>query len=291
MSHHIRRLLAVADASPEGERLARTAAALARRLDAGLVALWVLRRPSPSPAETFARGAGPMHEVFEHQAAAEAGLSTEARLAFVRAVGAAGVPVDFRPTWDDGAASLPPTRAGDLFVVGHPKLHDQPDALTAERLLIASGRPVLILPSDAESSVDGPVLICWNGSPAAGRAVEDALPLIRTAGSATILVVDDAASLEGVEDLTTSLREHGVKAAVRWTTSGSATVAETIAAVAGDLDAGLIVLGGYSRSPTLERIFGGVTRSFLAGAPRPLLLSHVPAHLARAQAPVGEAAG
>lgn len=290
MSHHIRRILAVVDASPEGARLARAAAALARRLDAQLVALWGLRRPSPSPAETFARGAGPMHEVFERQAALEAGLTRDARLACDRALGGAGVPVDFRPTWDDDAAPLPPAESGDLLLLGHPDLHDHPDALSAGRLLVQAGRPILILPSDARFSLDRPVLVCWNGSAAGRRAIDDALPLIRAAGSATILVVDEAASIESAEEVATSLGERGVNTTVRRMASGSASVADTIAAVAAELAVGLIVLGGYSRSPTVERIFGGVTRSFLAGPPCPILLSHVPAHLGRGQAAAGDAA-
>ena len=284
MPYPIRRILACVDGTPEGRRLAQASAALARRLNARLVALWGLRRPSPSPAETFARGSGPMHEVFAHQAAASAELVAQARRYCELAAGSAGVAADFRPVWDDDASPVPPAEAGDLFVGCHPRLPDLPDALSAERLLISSGRPVLILPGAASPDPGRPVLVCWNGSGAARRAVEDALPLLSRSGSATILVVDEAASALSAEDLATGLRERGVK------TSGSATVAETIAAVAADLDAGLVVLGGYSRSPTLERIFGGVTRSFLAAAPRPLLLSRVPDHVARGQAPSQQAA-
>ena len=290
MPYPIRRILACVDGTPEGRRLAQTSAALARRLNARLMALWGLRRPSPSPAETFARGSGPMHEVFARQSAASAELMTQARRYCELAAGSAGLAADFRPVWDDDASPVPPAEAGDLFVSCHPQLRDQPDALSAERLLIGSGRPVLILPGAANPDPGRPVLVCWNGSGAARRAVEDALPLLSRSGSATILVVDEAASALSAEDLATSLRERGVKADVRRKASGSATVAETIAAVAADLDVGLVVLGGYSRSPTLERIFGGVTRSFLAAASRPLLLSRVPDHVVRGQAPSEEAA-
>lgn len=284
MPHPTPRILACVDSSPEGLRLARASADLARQLHARLVALWGLRRPSPSPAETFARGSGPMHEVFAHEVAASAELTARARRECELATGSAGVAVEFRPVPDDAASPLPPAEAGDLFVVGDPRLPDQPEALSGERLLIGSGRPVLILPAGASLDLDRPVLIGWNGSPAARRAAEDALPLIRHAGSATILVVDEAASPESAQDLAENLTERGVLPTVRAVESGSATVAETIAAVAVELGAGLIVLGGYSRSPTLERIFGGVSRTFLAGASGPLLLSHVPGRVARGEA-------
>lgn len=290
MPQPIRRILACLDGSPEGRRLAQVSAALARRLHAPLVGLWGLHQPSPSAAETFARGAGPMHEVFAHQTAEAAELAAQARRDFELATVSAGAAVDFRPAWDDDAAPAPAAEPGDLFVVGHPRLRHQPDALSTERLLVSSGRPVLILPAVADLDFDRPVLIGWNGSAAGRRAVEDALPLIRAAGRATILVVDEAASLDSAEDLATSLRGRGVKADLRRTASESGTVAETISAIATELGAGLIVLGGYSRRPTLERIFGGVTRSFLSTAPRPLLLSHVPGHIGRGQISAGEAA-
>ncbi len=170
--------------------------------------------------------------------------------------------------------------------MAQPRLPGQPDILAAGRLLLTSERPVLVRTEGGDLGLRGPVLICWNGSPAARRALEDAVPLIPAPGLATLLVVDGAADRRGARDAAAVLRAAGFDVAVRSVASGAASVAETIAAEAERLDAGLIVLGGYSRSPTLERIFGGVTRSFLVAAPRPLLLSHVPRPWRTASPPV-----
>ena len=107
MAQSVRRILVCLDGSPEGLDLGRDAAGLARRLDAELVALWGPRRPSPSPAETFARGAGPIREVLEHQAAGEEALVSAARAAFAELTASLDLRTDFRAAWDSASDPLP----------------------------------------------------------------------------------------------------------------------------------------------------------------------------------------
>lgn len=282
MDKSIRRIIVCLDGSLHGDLLGRQAAALARRLGVGLIGLRGLHRPFPSPPETFARGAGAIHEVLEHQADREQALVSAARQAFDALVQPYGVEAEIRPAWDDHPDAGEFATTGDLIVVGHPRLPGLSEALSADRLLLRAARPILIIPAAWTGAIGGRVLIGWNGSMAARQAVDDALPLMAAGALATVLVVDQAARPDATAELTALLEAVGVRATVKSMESGAAAVAETIIEAAGQLTADLIVVGGYSRSPTVEKWFGGVTRSLLATPPRPLLLSHVPDDVRRA---------
>jgi nucleotide-binding universal stress UspA family protein len=276
MDSPVRRIVVCLDGSPQGERLGRQAAALARRLDAALVGLWGLHRPFPSPPGTFARGAGAIHEVLEHQAREEQALVVAARRTFETLVQPFGAPAEFHAAWDDDAGVAGFAAAGDLIVLGHPRPPGLSEALSADRLLLRSARPLLIVPAAWTGDIGRRVMIGWNGGGPARQAVDDALPLIAADARATILVVDQAAPPETAAELAAGLRVRGVDVAVKWRVSRAGALAGTIIEAADEWAADLVVLGGYSRSPTVEKVFGGVTRSLLAAAPRPLLLSHLP---------------
>lgn len=276
METRIRRIVVCLDGSSRGDRLGRQAAALARRLDAELVGLWGLQRPFPSPPERFARGPGAIREVLKHQTQQEQDLLSPARDAFEALARSFGLRAELHPAWDDDPDFAEFTTAADLIIVGHPRLPDLPEGLTADRLLLGCARPVLVVPAGWTGELGGRALIGWNGSRAARQAIDEALPLITADAPATILVVDGAAPLPATDELTQALQARGRRTSVKAVDSREGDVAEAIAEAADQLAADLIILGGYSRSPTVERWFGGVTRSLLATPPRPLLLSHVP---------------
>lgn len=280
----VRRIVVCLDGSPRGDALVRQAAALARRLDARLIGLRSLHRPLPSPPETFARGTGAIHEVLEHQAAQEQTLVQTARETFAELVRPFGVRAELDPVWDDDSRATARATNGDLIVLGGPRLSALPDTLTADRLLLGAARPVLIVPNQWNGDTGRHVLIAWNGSPAARQAIDQARPLIAPDAVVTVLVVDEAASPGSAAELAGRLSADGVRAAVKRVASRGSGVAEAIAEAANAVSADLIVLGGYSRSPTVERWFGGVTRTLLAGAAHPLLLSHVPEAIRRSAA-------
>lgn len=282
MPRPVRRIVVCLDGSPQGDALVRQAAALARRLDADLTGLRSLHRPLPSPPETFARGTGAIHEVLEHQAAQEQALIRAGREAFAALVQPVGVRAEFNPVWDDDPETTARATDGDLIVLGRPRLPALPEALRADRLLLGAARPVMVFSDAWDRDIGHRVLIAWNGSPAARQAIDQARPLMAPDAAVTILVVDDAASPESAAELADRLGADGVRVAVKRAESRGSGVVETITAAANEASADLIVLGGYSRSPTVERWFGGVTRTLLAGAPHPLLLSHLPEALHRA---------
>lgn len=288
MPHPVRRIVVCLDGSPRGDALVRQAAALAGRLHAELIGLRSLHRPPASPPETFARGTGAIHEVLGHQAAQEQTLIRAAREAFAALTQPFGVRAELHPVWDDDPQTTARATDGDLIILSRPRLPALPEALTADRLLLGAARPVMVVPETWDADTGRRVLIAWNDSPAARQAVDQARSLIAPDAVVTVLVVDEAASPGSAAELADALSAGGLRAAVMPMDSRGKGVAETITAAANEVSADLVVLGGYSRSPTVERWFGGVTRSLLAGAPHPLLLSHVPEALRRA---AGESRG
>lgn len=276
MPSTLRRIAVCLNDAPGSDGLIRQAAALARGLGAVLVGLWSLRRPFPSPPETFARGPGAAHAVHERQSAREQALLMAARGKFGASVRPQDVQTEFRPVWDDDVDPMSRAFRCDLIITGHPRLPGSPDAFGADRLLQDATRPVLLLPRDWTGPLGRRVLIAWNGSPAALQAVDQALPLFAPGATLTLLVVDEAASAASIAELVGRLHFHGHEANVMRSPSLETGVADTLNTTAVAMSADLVVLGGYSRSASMERWFGGVTRSLLAGPPAPLLLSHPP---------------
>jgi nucleotide-binding universal stress UspA family protein len=171
-------------------------------------------------------------------------------------------------------------RYADLLVINQ----TDPDAADAthfgDAVLLAVGRPVLLVPYVGEMRSFGQnVLVCWNASREASRAVTDALPLLQRAASVTVLTVDGRASSYGHgesagSDIALFLARHGVKTAASQTVSGSVDVGSVILSRAFDLGADLIVMGAYGHSRVREIVMGGATRTVLQSMTVPVLMSH-----------------
>jgi len=146
-----------------------------------------------------------------------------------------------------------------------------------EGALFESGRPVIIVPyiQRAPLKLDR-VLVCWDASRTATRAVADALPLLARAKAIEVVIVADARSrdeLPGV-DLAQHLARHGLKIEIERLVATDIDVADAILSHAADADADFIVMGGYGHSRLREFILGGVTRGILRSMTLPTLMSH-----------------
>jgi nucleotide-binding universal stress UspA family protein len=173
-------------------------------------------------------------------------------------------------------------------LVAQARVHDfsildaMPGRLPADRglidtLLFESGRPIILVPPECDSYARGRVLIAWDGSARAARAVNDAMPLLRAAEAVEIV------SVTGEKDLSTTvpgaevaphLARHGISATVNNLTAQDGDVATTLTDQAGIFRANLIVMGGYVHSRLRQFIFGGVTRSMIESSPVPLFMSY-----------------
>ena len=184
---------------------------------------------------------------------------------------------------DDVDGGLPIAgRYANLAVLGQPNRMvvdplSPPDL--PERLLLDGGHPVLVIPGSVYlPRLDREVVIAWDGSPGAMRAVAAALPLLREARHATVLGIGSqlpATCLEhdACASLASWLGRHGVTAGTfRRTRSddpGMAILAEAV-----DLDADLVVMGAYGHTRLREALAEGVTTTVLRWAHLALFLAH-----------------
>jgi nucleotide-binding universal stress UspA family protein len=215
-----------------------------------------------SESEKMARAAITRFE----QAAARAGVSAETRTLSASIAGAS-----------DQLGRI--GRRFDLVVVGQPdRKASAPDEIIDEGVVFGSGRPVIFVPFIHKGGMTlDRIMICWDGSRTAARAVADALPLLKKGKQVEVVIVSDkpnkADELPGA-DLGQHLARHGLKVEVKRITSPDIDVPSTILSHAADSSADMIVMGGYGHSRLREFILGGVTRGLLESMTVPVLMSH-----------------
>jgi nucleotide-binding universal stress UspA family protein len=145
--------------------------------------------------------------------------------------------------------------------------------------LFHSKTPALLLPKGAKPSLTPKrVLVAWDSSVEASRALSESLGILQTADEVHVTMVDPdtSESESGAEpgaDIAAYLARHGVKVVVdRLPGSGRAT-AEVLKQHAMDAAADLVVMGAYGHSRLRERVFGGVTKSMLETCELPLFMA------------------
>lgn len=149
-----------------------------------------------------------------------------------------------------------------------------------QMLLLSAGRPVLFLPHEGKFSPDfSTVLIAWNGSREAARAVSDAMPLLKHAKSVTVfanLYEDRSQERRPLPDadIFGYLLRHGVKATFLDNTADPMSIGQCLLDRAAYIGADLLVMGGYGHSRFTELVLGGATRKVLESMSIPVLMSH-----------------
>lgn len=169
----------------------------------------------------------------------------------------------------------------DLVVVSQ-KDNDPLDAWSdlPTQLIMHSGRPVLIIPRVGKfNGIGRNVVVAWNGSREAARAVFDALPVLKGADNVKIMVINPTEE-EGKntksagDDLALTLSRHGVDAEASAIVAEDISVPNEILSRAADDDADLVVMGCYGHSRLRELIMGGATREIMQSMTVPVLMSH-----------------
>ena len=261
-------LLVVLDAGSGGRARIEIAAGLAERYDAHLIGLTVALTAQPGlwTAATDPSQGESLHAAFE-DAVRRRSLSAEWRA------------VNGHPT--DAAAMH--GRYADLIILGQIDTGDDQSPLRQprpEEVALRVGRPTLIVPDiGAREPIGQRVLVAWDASREATRAVNDALPLLAAASSVTVLTVDPErnANSHGEvpgADIALHLARHGVAAAVETTVSAGIDIGDVLLSRASDLVADLMVMGAYGHSRVRELILGGATRTVLASMTVPVLMAH-----------------
>jgi nucleotide-binding universal stress UspA family protein len=165
-------------------------------------------------------------------------------------------------------------RLADLIIVPRPA-RVSPPPKTIDAAMRETGRPVLMLPPRAIDSIGDRIVIGWNGSKEAAQAVTAARPILREASAVTVLTTDKRQKRRpNSDDLLTYLSCHGIAASVSILDTRTRSVPEALLANARELDADLLVTGGYSRRRLREVIMGGVTRYLMAESDIPIMMAH-----------------
>ncbi|MBI3350536.1 MAG: universal stress protein [Burkholderiales bacterium] len=175
-------------------------------------------------------------------------------------------------------------RYSDLIVATQPN-PDEPRSEQSTQMpqdvLLRAGRPLLLLPYVGECEVASAarVLVGWNGSREAARAMHDALPLLKMAASVEVAVFDAPEDVDRRHgelpgaDIALWLARHGLNVKVSYVPI-KVGAGEALLSHAADMGAQLIVTGGYGHSRLRETVLGGVTRTLMSSSPVPVLLSH-----------------
>lgn len=275
--------VAVMDMPADGAALA-AAAALARNHGAELDVLQVLPMPLPA-VDAWALIPDPsLTERYAELRAAAAKHTTELerRLPTLGVQGRVQVLEAFyeSPTSVLAAAA----RRTDISVLARPVNAPASTARVHAQfagLLLESGRPVIVVPAELDTPCLPPrhVTIAWADTSESARAVHDALPLLRTAESVDVVMVDPVASqLEEAgafgDALAAHLKRHGVSTRLHVEKSRGRHVSRVILDRASRSRAHLIVAGGYGHSRLREWVVGGTTRALFHDSPVPLFFSH-----------------
>jgi len=171
------------------------------------------------------------------------------------------------------------TRRFDLAVVGQmdPE-RTLPDDLLIEAALFESGRPVVVVPYIQKEGLKlDRVLVCWDGSRSAARAVADSLPFLKRGKLIEIVVVASRSGkvdeLPGA-DLGEHLARHNLDVEVKRLVAADIDVSNVVLSYAADCAADFIVMGGYGHSRLREFVLGGATRGILESMTVPVLMAH-----------------
>ena len=176
-------------------------------------------------------------------------------------------------------ALLLQSRYADLVVLAQ----DGPEAPAVrglpQYLALHGPRPVLAVPATyAGAPIAESIVVGWDGSVPALRAIDGALPLLVRARSVRLALInpEDKAGLHGDEpgaDMALYLARHGVPVEVIVERTGW-PAGEALLRIAHDSDAGLLVAGAFGHSRYREIVLGGVTRVLLERARLPVLFAH-----------------
>lgn len=197
-----------------------------------------------------------------------------------------GVPCEMRRaealSRDLGRVAAVHARYADLAVLSHAAVSEAREARAdqIEGVLFHSGRPVLVAPRGwTGGSLGARIVIGWDASREATRAVSEAKPFLARCESALILTVDAKPRAFGHgeqpgQNIAAHLSRRGVRVDVRNADSMGRSISDALLQEAEGYGADLLVMGAYGHSRLREMVFGGATRELLDDSRLPLFMAH-----------------
>ena len=173
-------------------------------------------------------------------------------------------------------------RFADLLLLGQFDTENPPTIsafLLPAKIVFGAATPILVVPNTGRfNEIGSRVLVAWDGSKEAARAVRDALPFLQAAERVSLLAVDPLRQghmHDGVNTakLAAYLDRHGVRAETAEISSGEKSVTDILLARAAELGVDLLVAGAYGHPRLLEFFLHGTTQDLLERTPIPLLIS------------------
>jgi nucleotide-binding universal stress UspA family protein len=255
------------------------ATALAQKHDAHVIGLSVVSS-YPLPALAMGEMTASLIESQMQQAVADA---DEAEKKFGEAMKDSGLNYETRRFEGEIADAVAiNARYADVTVVGQAAADEEDMSAAdflAEQIVLAAGRPILVVPYAGKFDTTGSnVLVAWNASREATRAVNDALPILQLADKVTVLSVnpEDTGGHGDIPsaDISLHLARHGVKVEASQTVAHDIDAGNAILSRASDVGADLVVMGAYGHSRLREIVLGGVTQTLLSHMTVPVLMSH-----------------
>jgi nucleotide-binding universal stress UspA family protein len=277
-------LLVYVDATPRSAARMELAARLAIQHNAHLTGLNVIDIPS---ANYFYGAAMPFvptnpEEIVERIRAEAVEATKPVEAAFRECLRRNGIEGEWRLVEGPPPVTVAlHARYADLTIVGQPNREEPQDTdAVLVTTVMTSGRAVLAMPFAGDfPSIGEHVLVAWNASREAARALNDSLPLLLNAKQVTVLAINPQRGV-GVHgdvpaaDIALHLARHGLRAEAAHTVARDIADGEALLSYAADIGADLIVAGAYGHSRARELVFGGVTRTLIAEMTAPVLFSH-----------------
>jgi nucleotide-binding universal stress UspA family protein len=170
-------------------------------------------------------------------------------------------------------------RYANLLLLGRPGADSENiSPATVRAVLYDCARPVMIAPPEPRTTPIAGVVVAWNGSAQAARAVGFALPFLQKARAVTVVIAGAKPDSVGAPFLLRMLARHGVAATLdsldHGEVSGRAR-GRALIARANDKGADLLVMGAYGHGQMSSFLgLGGATAKVISSCPMPLLLAH-----------------
>jgi len=173
-------------------------------------------------------------------------------------------------------------RHSDLMVLGqHNEIdHGYSPKNLAEQLVLACGRPILLVPHSWKPAKIGKrIMVAWDRKRESTRAVNDAIPFLQKAKLVELVAVtskvpDPGKKFDRCADLAKHLSFHGIDAKTNNLIARDIDILNLLLSAITDGDIDMVVMGAYGHARIREMVLGGVTKDIFSQMPVPVLMSH-----------------